>query len=199
MVNNTSNFRKAFEEKIKKTNKVNLLILENFKVINKIINLMYRKIKSKNKFYLCGNGGSASDAQHVATEFMVRFDKKYNRYGIPAICMNTDPTLITACSNDFHFNDIFKRQFETLANKNDLLICFSTSGNSKNIIEVLKSAKKKKITSICFLGNPGGRAKNFSDISLIIPEKNTALIQEAHMLVAHFIIEQIEIKILANK
>ena len=199
MASNTSIIKKAFEEKIKKTNKVNRLILDNFKIIHEIINLMYRKIKSKNKFYLCGNGGSAADAQHIATEFLIRFDKKYKRPGIPAICLNTDTTLITACSNDFNFKEIFKRQFETLCSKNDLLLCFSTSGNSKNIIEVLKSAKKRKITSICFLGNSGGRAKNFSNISLIIPEKNTALIQEAHMLVAHFIIEQIEIKISTEK
>ena len=191
--------KKKFLNKFLETEKLHYLNLKEFKKIEKIIDLIYKKVKSKKKIFLCGNGGSASDAQHIATEFLVRFDKKYKRLGIPAICLNVDSTLITACSNDFSFSNVFKRQFEALANNDDLLICFSTSGNSKNILEVLKFAKKKKINTISFLGNSGGKAANFTDNFIIIRSKNTALIQEAHMFIAHFIIEQIEIKLKKNR
>ena len=108
------------------------------------------------------------------------------------ISLALDTSTITACGNDLGFENLFQRNFEALANKGDLLITFSTSGNSKNILKVIKYAKKKKVNSIAFLGNKGGRSKNLSKIDLIVPEKNTASIQECHIFLGHFIFEQVE-------
>ena len=102
------------------------------------------------KILLCGNGGSAADAQHLSAEFLVRLDPKRNRTPIPAISLATDISTITACSNDFTFDRIFSRNLEALGSRNDILIAISTSGKSKNIIEALKVAKKKKILSVGF-------------------------------------------------
>ena len=114
------------------------------------------------------------------------------RQAFPVIALAQDTSTITACGNDLGFVNIFSRNLEALGNENDLLIIISTSGNSKNIIKVLKLAKKKKISSIGFLGNNGGEARKICDISLIVPEKKTARIQEIHIFFGHFIFEQVE-------
>ena len=115
-----------------------------------------------------------------------------NRNPIPAISLVQDTSTLTACGNDYSFDDIFLRSFQALSNKNDVLICISTSGNSKNIIKVLKEAKRNKIYSIGLLGKGGGRAKKFCDNSLIINSQNTARIQECHIFMGHFILEKVE-------
>ena len=125
------------------------------------------------KVLLCGNGGSAADAQHLAAEFLVRLRPHVNREPLPALSLAMDTSTITACANDFSFKYLFSRNLKALGSKNDILIVISTSGNSKNILEVLKEAKKK-IFSIAFLGNNGGKAKKISDLNLIIPSKTTA-------------------------
>ena len=132
------------------------------------------------KILLCIVGGSAADAQHLAVEFLVRFDEKFNRAPIPAISLCMDTSTITACSNDYSFNKSFSRNLEALGLKNDILIVLSTSGNSKNILEVLKTAKEK-IFSIGFFGRGGGKAKNNTNLSLIVKSKVVARIQEAHI------------------
>ena len=106
--------------------------------------------------------------------------------------MATDTSTLTACGNDYSFNKIFSRPFEALSRENDLLLVISTSGNSKNIIEVLKSSKKRKIKSIAFLGNNGGIAKKFTDIPIIVKSRNVARIQESHIFIGHFILEKVE-------
>ena len=140
----------------------------------------------------CGNGGSVMDAQHLAAEFIVRLRPNLNRNPIPAITLAQDTSTITACGNDYSFNDIFLRPFQALAKKNDVLICISTSGNSKNILNVLKESKKKGTYSICFLGKGGGKAKLMCDKSLVVSSKNTARIQECHIFLGHFILEKVE-------
>ena len=112
-----------------------------------------------NKIFVCGNGGSAADAQHLAAELLVRLRSSVNRRPLPAISLALDTSTMTACGNDYDFSDLFKRNLDAIGKKNDLLIAISTSGNSKNIIKVLKKAKQKKIFSIGFLGNNGGLAK----------------------------------------
>lgn len=102
---------------------------------------------------------------------------------------------MTACGNDYGFENIFSRTFEALSVKGDLLIVLSTSGNSKNIIKVLKKAKEKKIKSICFLGNNGGKSKKYGYQSIVVPSKNTAIIQESHIFLGHYIFEEVEKKI----
>ena len=113
--------------------------------------------------------------------------------------MTQDTSTLTACGNDYSFEDIFLRPFQALANKNDILICISTSGNSKNILNVLKEAKKKKIYSVCFLGNKGGKALKMCDHPLVISSNNTARIQECHIFLGHFILEKVEDLILGRK
>lgn len=187
-------FKKSVEDSILIKKKLNS---KKYRVVvQSIINLMFEKIKRNNKVFICGNGGSASDAQHLSAEFMVRLNPKKNRKPYPLISLTADPTNITAIGNDFGFDHLFKRNLEALGSKDDLLIALSTSGNSKNILKVLKSAKKMKIFSIGFLGRKGGKAKEIADLNLIIPSNNVARIQEAHMFLGHFILNQVEKKLM---
>ena len=175
---------------------------ENIKVHNEILNIsrdvvsviinIQKKLKKGGKILFCGNGGSAADAQHLAAEFIVRLRPNINRNPLPAMTLTQDTSTLTACGNDFTFEDIFLRPFKAFAKKNDVLICISTSGNSNNILKVLKEAKKKNIYSVSFLGKGGGEARKFSKESLIISSNNTARIQECHIFLGHFILEKVE-------
>ena len=117
-----------------------------------VIKNIEKKLKKGGKILFCGNGGSAADAQHLAAEFLIRLRPHINRSPIPALTLTQDTSTLTACGNDYSFDDIFLRPFQALAKKDDILICISTSGSSKNILKVLKEAKKKKIYSVAFLG-----------------------------------------------
>ncbi len=177
-------------------------ILQNIEIHNKLLNLnnvifksinqISKSLKNNGKIMLCGNGGSAADAQHLAAEFLVRLRPKVNRKPLPAITLAQDPSTITAVSNDYDFKYLFSRNLRALAKKNDVLIAISTSGNSKNIIEVLKEAKKLKIKSIALLGCGGGIAKKFTDYPIVVESNNTASIQETHIFLGHFIFENVE-------
>ena len=122
---------------------------------------------------ICGNGGSAADAQHLAAEFLVRLTSDVNREGIPAISLAQDTSTLTACLNDFGPDEIFKRVFSSLASDGDTLLAISTSGNSNNIIETLKLAKSKGIYSLGFLGGDGGRALQYCNSAFIVPTEIT--------------------------
>jgi D-sedoheptulose 7-phosphate isomerase len=178
----------AIEESVSLKKKI--ILLE--KDINLAINLIYKTLKNKKKIYICGNGGSAADAQHLSAEFLVRLRPKINRRPLPIISLALDTSTLTACANDYDFKYIFSRNLEALANSGDLLFCISTSGNSKNIIEVLKKSKKIKIKSLSLLGNSGGIAKTISDLSIVVPSRNTARIQEMHIFIGHYILEKVE-------
>jgi D-sedoheptulose 7-phosphate isomerase len=188
------NFSHFFRDKIKE----NILVkkkLDNLIIKKKIlrcINVIHNSLSSDGKVLLCGNGGSAADAQHLAAEFLVRLRTDVNRKPFAAIALTMDVSTITACANDYSFNNLFSRNLDAIGKKNDILIALSTSGNSKNILEVLKMAKKKKIFSVALLGNSGGKAKNLADLSIIVPSKSTARIQEAHIFLGHIIFEQVE-------
>ena len=179
--------------------KAHLSILDLSVDIENIIKNIHKKLTKGGKILFCGNGGSAADAQHLAAEFIVRLRPHINRNPIPALTLAQDTSTITACGNDYSFEDIFLRPFQALAKKNDVLICISTSGNSKNILKVLKESKKKNIYSVCFLGKGGGKAKKISNKSLIIPSNNTARIQECHIFLGHFILENVEELIISKK
>ena len=170
-----------------------------FPDIQKAINIIHKKIKLGGKLMLCGNGGSAADAQHLSAEYLVRLRPNVNRKPIPAISLAQDTSTLTACANDYDFSDVFRRPFQALAKKNDVLIAITTSGNSLNVIKVLKDARSKKITTIGFLGGSGGKCKKFCDIKLIAPSKTTARIQECHIFLGHFIFEQVENLILKKR
>ena len=192
---------KNFKKKIKNTSlkkviedsiiaKKSLFFIED--KVDSAISKIFKKVQKGGKIFLCGNGGSAADAQHLAAEFLVRLRPEINRKPIPAVSLSTDISTITACGNDYEFDDIFLRPFKALAMKDDVLICISTSGNSRNILKVLKESKKKEIYSVCFLGKGGGEAKKFSQTSLIVNSNNTARIQECHIFLGHFILEKVE-------
>ena len=168
----------------------NLISLE--KEVSKAILKLSFALKKNSKVFFCGNGGSAADAQHLSAELLVKFKKK--RRPLPGISLALDSSTMTACSNDFKFEDIFLRNFRALARKGDILVAISTSGKSKNIINVLKYAKKRNFLTIGFLGNGGGLAKKYCNISLIVPSKSVSRIQECHIFLGHFIIDQIEKK-----
>ena len=173
-------------------------ILKMSKEITDVIQNIHKRLKKGGKILFCGNGGSAADAQHLAAEFLVRLRPQINRDPIPALTLAQDTSTLTACGNDYSFDDIFLRPFKALAKKNDILICISTSGNSRNILKVLKEAKKAKIYSVCFLGKGGGKAKKMSNKPLVILSNNTARIQECHIFLGHFILEKIEDLILSR-
>ena len=160
--------------------------------INDIISCMTDCVKMGNKMFICGNGGSAADAQHLAAECLVRLKPNYNRKPIPMIPLALDSSTMTACANDYSFKNIFSRNLEGLGKSGDVLICISTSGNSGNILNVLKTAKKLKIKTISILGNNGGEAKKLSDRYIIINSSNVASIQEAHIFLGHFLIGELE-------
>lgn len=150
------------------------------------------------KIMLCGNGGSAADAQHLAAEFLVRLNPQVNRKPFSAISLAQDISTLTACGNDYSFEDIFLRTFQALYKKNDTLIIISTSGNSKNIIKLLNFAKQKKIYSIGFLGNNSGVAKRLVNCPIIVNSSVTARIQECHIFLGHYIFNQVEKHLLKN-
>ncbi len=181
-------FDKQIEDSISLKNSIKKLE----KNVNKVILNVVSKLKKGGKVMLCGNGGSAADAQHLAAEFLVRLRPNFNRKPLPAITLALDSSTLTACGNDYSYHDIFSRNLQALGQKNDILIVISTSGNSKNIINVLKKAKQMKIFSVGLLGKLGGKAKKYCNLPIIVPSNNTARIQETHIFLGHFIMESVE-------
>ena len=151
-----------------------------------------KSISEGGKLLLCGNGGSAADAQHLAAEFLIRLTSDVNRESIPALSLAQDTSTLTACINDYGSDNIFKRVFSGLSSKGDTLLAITTSGNSRNIIETLKLAKKRGIYSIGFLGNGGGEALQYCDSAFVVPGKVTARIQESHITAGHALLQYIE-------
>ena len=158
----------------------------------KSVDLILGSIRNRGKLMLCGNGGSAADSQHLATEMVIRLSHDIERPGIPALALTTDTSILTAGGNDIGFDNVFARQVEALGNPEDVLLVISTSGNSVNLLNALKMAHDKNIKSIGLLGGSGGKCKNKVDIPIIIPSDNTQRIQETHITLGHIIIEIVE-------
>ena len=152
--------------------------------------LIEQCLRSGRKLLVCGNGGSATDAAHFATEFVVRFAD--DRPSYPAICLASDGGLLTAAGNDYGFDEIFARQVSALGVEGDLLICLTTSGNSNNVIRAIQEAKKRKVKTIALLGRDGGSTIGLADIGLLVGGDSTARIQEAHKLLLHVLCETVE-------
>jgi len=142
-------------------------------------------LKDGGKILICGNGGSAADAQHIAAELSGRFKKE--RKALAGIALTTDTSALTAIGNDYGFEYIFSRQVEAIGKKGDVLIAISTSGNSQNVINAIKSAKKIGCKIITLTGKDGGKMKDMGDINIIIPSNNTPRIQEMHIMIGHMI------------
>lgn len=171
-------------------------LIKNFEIIKKIKNKILYCLNNSGKVFLCGNGGSAADAQHLAAEFMVRLRPKINRNPYPVISLALDTSTLTACSNDYGYKNIFSRPLNALASEKDILIVLSTSGKSENIIEALKLAKNKKIMSIGLLGCGGGKSKSLCNLKYVVPSNNVARIQETHIFLGHLIFEMVEDELL---
>ena len=168
-------------------------ILEDPKIINIIgqsVSIILEALKNGNKLYFCGNGGSAADAQHLAAEFTGRF--YLDRKALPAEALHCNTSYLTAVANDYSFEDVYSRLLEGISKPGDVLIGISTSGNSKNIIKALQTAKLNSLHTISFTGLNGGFMKNHSDYLLNIPSENTPRIQECHILVGHIICQMVE-------
>ena len=162
----------------------------NSKNFYKLCLISKKKLTQGKKIIFFGNGGSASDAQHLATELTVRFKK--NRKALAAISLATDTSAITAIGNDFGFEKIFSRQIEAIAKNGDIAIAISTSGNSENIIQALKVCKKIKVISFAFLGNEGGKAKKYANYPIIFPKASTSITQSMQITVGQVFCEYLE-------
>jgi phosphoheptose isomerase len=157
------------------------------------VDLIEQCLRAGNKLLLCGNGGSAADAAHFATELVVRFARDRRAY--PAICLATDGGLLTAAGNDYGFDEIFARQVAAIGVRGDVLICLTTSGRSKNVARALEEAKARKLKTIAFLGRDGGSTIGMADVDLLVRNDSTARIQEAHQLLLHTLCEIIEVRL----
>jgi len=161
--------------------------------LQKAADLIEQCLRGGNKMLVCGNGGSAADAAHFATEFVVRFAKDRRAY--PAIALAGDGGLLTAAGNDYGFDEIFARQVAAFGLEGDLLICLTTSGKSKNVQRALEEAKKRKLKTIALLGRGGGSTVGHADIDLLVESDSTARIQEAHKLLLHVLCEAMETRL----
>lgn len=162
-------------------------------IIEECAEMLYEVFTEGNKVLLCGNGGSASDAQHIATEFVGRYETE--RRGLPAIAITTDTSALTAVSNDYGFERVFARQVEALAQEGDCLIAISTSGNSPSVLAAVMSARAKGCKVIGFTGAKGKKLASLCDLCVMVPSERTARIQEAHITIMHIVCEIIDRKI----
>jgi len=167
-----------------------------YKILVEMGKLIVQSILNGGKVLICGNGGSAADAQHLTAEFLIRLTSEVNREGIPAISLLQDSSTFTAAINDFEPKNLFKRNLQTLAKPEDILLAISTSGDSENIVQVLKTAKEIDIKTIGFLGSDGGESLKYCDLSFTVPSNKTARIQEVHITAGHALIEYVEGKLI---
>lgn len=151
---------------------------------------VYHAFENSNKLLLIGNGGSAAQAQHIAAEFINRF--LHERKALPAISLTTDTSNITSISNDYHYDRIFSRQIEAIGKAGDVLLCLSTSGNSCNLLEAIKTSKNIGIYTFSFLGKSGGKVRDLSDEHILIGSENTPRIQEMHIFLGHVLCKIVE-------
>ena len=189
MINNTSQIQKLFDDSIQ-TKKA--CIIQGFQPLVNMGNEITQAIKDGNKIMLCGNGGSAADAQHLAAEMLVRLRPMNNREGIAAISLAQDTSTITACGNDFGYEKLYERMVTSLGKRGDCLIGITTSGNSENILLAMKAAKKMGIKVYGFLGTGGGSALELCDEFFLVPSSDTGRVQEAHITAGHALMEYIE-------
>ena len=173
----------------------NEMVKNGVESIEKAAELLIGSINAGGKILWCGNGGSAADAQHLATELMGGMSD-HDRMPIPSIALTTDSSFITAWSNDTDFDSIFSRQVQGLGEEGDVLVGISTSGNSENVINALKQAKYKNLKTIAFAGKTGGSLDGIADITIKVPSDNTQRIQESHIMIGQILCSLIELSIL---
>ncbi len=163
---------------------------ENIDVIVEVSNLLADRLSKGNKLLLFGNGGSASDASHMAAEFVCRFKKE--RPAFPAIALNTDMAVLTSIANDYDYSQIFSRQLKAIAQDGDVVIAISTSGNSPNVINAVKTAKGRNLTTVAFTGAKGDKLASMCDYIFAVPSSDTPRIQETHSILGHVLCQMVE-------
>lgn len=159
--------------------------------ILKAADVLITAFQNKRKVLLCGNGGSAADSQHIATEFVIQLNNK-NRPALPAIALTTDTSILTAGANDLGFDRVFVRSIEALGEEGDVLIALSTSGNSQNVNNAIQKAKEKGMKVIGLLGKGGGRSRDLVDIAIVVPSDDTQRVQEGHITIGHILCGLVE-------
>ncbi len=188
------NTKEIIKSNFLENQEVNALSLENMiSDINSMVERLSIMIAQSGKLMACGNGGSSGDAQHIASEFVNRFEME--RKEMPAISLNSDTATMTSIANDYGYEYVFSKQVNAIGNDKDVLMAFTTSGNSENILEAIDAAKIKNIDIILFSGGTGGKAKKMmgeNDIQIIIPSKRTSRIQEMHLIIIHALCECLE-------
>lgn len=162
----------------------------NLNEIEQAALLIIESLKNGGKLLICGNGGSAADSQHIAAEFIGRFQQE--RKSLPAIALTTDTSILTSLGNDYGYDVIFARQIEGLGNKGDVVLGISTSGDSSNVVEAMKKARELGLKTITLTGNQGGQLGNLADVHLNVPSAVTARVQESHICIAHILCELAE-------
>ena len=168
----------------------NALLKKEVANIENAVRSIQKCVGGGKKILIFGNGGSAADSQHIAAEFVGRF--RLERKAMPALALTTNTSSLTALSNDYGYEVTFKRQIEALAHKGDVAVAISTSGNARNVIEAVKTAKQKGLTTIALTGKDGGVLGPLCDISIVVGSHDTARIQEAHILIGHIMVEIVE-------
>lgn len=158
--------------------------------IRQAADLCQDALDSGHKLFLCGNGGSAADCQHLAAELVVRFTRE--RQGLPAIALTTDTSILTACGNDYGYERVFARQVQALGKMGDVLFAFSTSGNSGNVLAAVREAQEQGMFTVGFAGNKGGELALLCEICITVPSYVTARIQECHILLGHWLCDELE-------
>ncbi|MBT7760137.1 MAG: SIS domain-containing protein [Rhodospirillaceae bacterium] len=166
--------------------------------LSAMANTVAQAIAGGGKVLLCGNGGSAADAQHLAGEFLVRLRSSLNRDALPALSLITDSSTLTACANDYGFEQIFARPLQALGQKGDVLLAITTSGNSANVLAALAVAKHQGLANLGFLGGDGGAALGHCDEAIVVPSHDTNRIQESHIMLGHLLVQGVEECLLAN-
>ena len=188
--------RTLFENSI--STKQQLLDSDSLDVLAIMGDKITESIKNGGKLLLCGNGGSAADAQHLAAEFLIRLRPKNNREGISALTLAQDTSTITACGNDFGYEKLYERVLKSIGKQGDVLIGITTSGNSENINLALKAAKALDIATFAFLGSGGGHALSLCDEAFMVPGNDTGRIQEAHITAGHALMEYVEDRLIED-
>lgn len=167
-----------------------LTLKESAKHILSAVDLLKQAVFSGKKVFFCGNGGSAADAQHLSAELVGRY--KIDRKPIAGIALTVDTSILTAISNDYGYEAVFSRQLEALGNEGDVLVALSTSGNSQNVVNAMKTAREKKIKTLALTGESGGKMKELADVLIAVPSTETNHIQEMHIVIGHYLCECVE-------